>query len=96
MDLSEFELVRSKLQFHLVERIRNTEFFRPICPDLYNVMSPELYVGRSASIVDKFCGPGGKLEKRLEEPSTMLRSCRKQFCHSWYSSLSSSDESSPP
>jgi hypothetical protein len=48
MDLSEFELVRSKLQFHLVERIRNTEFFRPICPDLYNVMSPELYVGRSA------------------------------------------------
>lgn len=50
----------------LVERIRSTEFFRPIWPDLDNMMRPELYVGRSAQIVDKFCGPGGKLEKRLE------------------------------
>ena len=50
----------------LVERIRNTEFFRPIWPDLDNMMRPELYVGRSSQIVDKFCGPGGKLEKKLE------------------------------
>lgn len=30
------------------------------------MMRPELYVGRSAQIVDKFCEPGGQLEKKLE------------------------------
>jgi len=30
------------------------------------MVRPELYVGRSAQIVDRFCGPGGKLEKKLE------------------------------
>jgi adenylosuccinate lyase len=29
------------------------------------MMKPELYIGRSAQLVDKFCGPGGKLEKKL-------------------------------
>ncbi|KAF5720977.1 adenylosuccinate lyase [Fusarium mundagurra] len=49
----------------LVERIKKTEFFKPIWADLDGMMKPELYIGRSAQLVDKFCGPGGKLEKKL-------------------------------
>jgi adenylosuccinate lyase len=37
------------------------------------MMKPELYVGRSAQIVDKFCGPGGKLEKRLKPYQEAIR-----------------------
>ncbi|RBR03690.1 uncharacterized protein FIESC28_11728 [Fusarium coffeatum] len=50
----------------MVERIKNTEFFKPIWGDLDEMMKPELYIGRSAQLVDKFCGPGGKLEKKLQ------------------------------
>ncbi|POR39472.1 Adenylosuccinate lyase [Tolypocladium paradoxum] len=60
----------------LVERIRNTEFFRSIWPDLDNMMRPELYVGRSAQIVDKFCGPGGKLEKKLEPYQAAIKGAK--------------------
>ncbi|KAK5992027.1 Adenylosuccinate lyase [Cladobotryum mycophilum] len=60
----------------LVERIRNTEFFRPIWPDLDNMIKPELYVGRSAQIVDKFCGPGGKLEKKLAPYQAAIKGTR--------------------
>lgn len=49
----------------LVERIKKTEFFKPIWADLDGMMRPELYIGRSPQIVDKFCGPGGRLEKKL-------------------------------
>ena len=50
----------------LVERIKKTEFFKPVWADLDGMMKPELYIGRSAQLVDKFCGPGGKLTKKLE------------------------------
>lgn len=60
----------------LVERIKKTEFFRPIWPDLDNMMKPELYVGRSAQIVDKFCGPGGKLEKKLEPYQAAIKGAK--------------------
>ncbi len=60
----------------LVERIKNTEFFKPIWPDLDNMMQPELYVGRSAQIVDKFCGPGGKLDKKLEPYQATIKGAK--------------------
>ncbi|KAM5357529.1 hypothetical protein ACJZ2D_016177 [Fusarium nematophilum] len=49
----------------LIERIRNTEYFKPIWGDLDSMMQPELYVGRSIQIVEKYCGPGGAMEKAL-------------------------------
>ena len=49
----------------LVERIRNNKFFEPIWGELDGMLKAELYTGRSADIVDKYCGPGGPVEKAL-------------------------------
>ncbi|RYP51291.1 hypothetical protein DL769_010834 [Monosporascus sp. CRB-8-3] len=49
----------------LVERIRSNEFFKPIWGELDGMLKAELYTGRSAEIVDKYCGPGGPVEKAL-------------------------------
>jgi len=38
----------------LVERIRQTPFFKPIYPDLEQMLDARLYTGRSAQIVDQF------------------------------------------
>ena len=40
------------------------------------MMRPELYVGRSAQIVDRFCGPGGKLEKKLERYQAAIKGAK--------------------
>ncbi|KAB5563047.1 L-Aspartase-like protein [Coniochaeta sp. 2T2.1] len=60
----------------LVERIKKTEFFKPIWADLDSMMKPELYIGRSGQIVDKFCGPGGKLAKKLEPYQSAIKGAK--------------------
>ncbi|KAH7083458.1 L-Aspartase-like protein [Paraphoma chrysanthemicola] len=50
----------------LVDRIRKTEYFKPIWAELDGMLDAGLYTGRSAEIVDKFCGEGGVLSKKLE------------------------------
>lgn len=49
----------------LIERIRVTEFFKPIWDELDSMMMPELYIGRSVEIVDRYCGTSGPVEKAL-------------------------------
>lgn len=49
----------------LVERMRATKFFEPIWPELDNMLRAELYTGRSAEIVERFCGQGGVLDGKL-------------------------------
>lgn len=49
----------------LVERIKRTEFFKPIWGDLEGMLDARLYTGRSQEIVEKFCGEGGVLEERI-------------------------------
>jgi adenylosuccinate lyase len=50
----------------LVERIRANAFFEKIWPDLDGMLDASLYTGRSAEIVDMFCGEGGVLEGKLK------------------------------
>lgn len=50
----------------LIDRIRATEFFQPIWADLDNMLKPELYIGRSAEIVERYCGPQGTAEKKVQ------------------------------
>jgi adenylosuccinate lyase len=50
----------------LVSRIKATEFFRPIWDELDDMMKPELYIGRSVQIVERFCGTGGVLEEKTK------------------------------
>ncbi|KAG6021790.1 hypothetical protein E4U19_005474 [Claviceps sp. Clav32 group G5] len=49
----------------LIERIRGNEYFKPIWGELDSMLQPELYIGRSIEIVNKYCGPGGVVEKAL-------------------------------
>ncbi|KAM3450491.1 hypothetical protein MY3296_006054 [Beauveria thailandica] len=49
----------------LVDRISSSDFFQPIWGELDGMLKAELYTGRSAEIVDKYCGPGGPVEKAL-------------------------------
>ncbi|GAB0141490.1 hypothetical protein EsHS_00002081 [Epichloe bromicola] len=49
----------------LFERIRKTEYFRPVWDDLDSMLKPELYIGRSIQIVERYCGPNGPVEKAL-------------------------------
>lgn len=50
----------------LVARIKATEFFKPIWGELDEMLDSKLYTGRSVDIVDRFCGPGGVLEGKLQ------------------------------
>lgn len=47
----------------LVERIKKTEYFKPVWDELDAMMEPKLYIGRSVEIVEKF---SGVLDKKLE------------------------------
>ncbi|OAA71670.1 Adenylosuccinate lyase [Akanthomyces lecanii RCEF 1005] len=49
----------------LVDRIKSNEFFKPIWGELDGMLKAELYTGRSADIVDKYCGPGGPVDQAL-------------------------------
>ncbi|KAL6702916.1 hypothetical protein ACN47E_000817 [Coniothyrium glycines] len=51
----------------LVDRIRKTEFFKPIWADLDEMLDSKLYTGRSEEIVEKFCGKGGVLDDKLRK-----------------------------
>ncbi|KAJ3545487.1 hypothetical protein NM208_g2484 [Fusarium decemcellulare] len=50
----------------LVSRLKATEFFRPIWDDIDDMLRPELYIGRSVDIVERYCGPGGVAEKKIQ------------------------------
>jgi adenylosuccinate lyase len=50
----------------LVSRIKATKFFAPIWSELDDMLKSELYIGRSIDIVERFCGDGGVLEKKLK------------------------------
>lgn len=50
----------------LVDRIRGNDFFKPIWGELDGMLDAKLYTGRSAEIVERYCGPGGAVEKALK------------------------------
>jgi adenylosuccinate lyase len=57
----------------LVERIKGKDFFKPIWGDLEGMLDSRLYTGRSAEIVERFCGEGGYVAKRLEKYQEYIR-----------------------
>jgi adenylosuccinate lyase len=52
-------------QNDLIQRIKDTEFFKPVHGDIDSMLDPALYIGRSPEIVDKYCGPNGGVEKAI-------------------------------
>ena len=53
-------------QNDLIDRIKATEYFKPVWDEIDDMLDPRLYIGRSVEIVDRFCGKGGVLEKKLQ------------------------------
>lgn len=49
----------------LLERIKNTEYFKPVHAELDAMLDPALFTGCSQSIVERYCGPDGTVEKAL-------------------------------
>ncbi|EFW99516.1 adenylosuccinate lyase [Grosmannia clavigera kw1407] len=50
----------------LVQRIKANDFFKPIWGSIDDMLRPELYIGRSVTIVERYCGPGGVVEKTIQ------------------------------
>lgn len=48
----------------LLDRIKSTEFFRPIWGELESLMDPSLYTGRAAEMTQRYCT--GPVEEKLE------------------------------
>lgn len=57
----------------LIERIRKTEFFKPIIGQLDQLLEPKSFYGRAPQQVDKFTGPGGEVESALEKYGDVVR-----------------------
>ncbi|KAK2744369.1 adenylosuccinase ade13 [Myotisia sp. PD_48] len=52
-------------QNDLIERIKKTEFFKPVWGEIDGLLDPKLFIGRSPEIVERYAGPGGEVEKKL-------------------------------
>lgn len=50
----------------LIERIRVTDFFKPIIPELDELLDAKTFVGRAPQQVEKYLAKGGEVDKILE------------------------------
>ena len=57
----------------LIDRVRTTEFFRPIWGQLDSLLDAKSFYGRAPQQVDKFTGPGGEVEVALEKYGDAVR-----------------------
>ncbi|OAA56251.1 L-Aspartase-like protein [Niveomyces insectorum RCEF 264] len=49
----------------LIERIKATEYFRPVWAEIDSLLDPTLFIGRSVLQTERYCGAGGPVEARL-------------------------------
>lgn len=50
----------------LIERIKKTEFFKPIWEDIDQLLDPAKFIGRCPEQVERFCGKEGEIQKALK------------------------------
>ncbi|RDL40170.1 Adenylosuccinate lyase [Venustampulla echinocandica] len=50
----------------LIQRIKQTEFFKPIWGDLDDLLDPMKFIGRCPEQVMNFCGEGGEVQEALK------------------------------
>jgi adenylosuccinate lyase len=50
----------------LIERIKETEFFKPIWGELDDLLDPVNFIGRCPEQVLKFCGESGEVQEALK------------------------------
>ena len=49
----------------LIERIKRTEFFKPVWTEIDSMLDPKNFIGRCPEQVTRFCGSGGEVSKAL-------------------------------
>lgn len=50
----------------LIQRIKSTEYFRPIWHEIDGIMDPKNFIGRSAEQCQKYCGENGEVAQLLK------------------------------
>lgn len=45
--------------------IQDTAYFKPVWEEIDSLLDPKLFVGRSAEMVERYCGKGGAVEEKL-------------------------------
>lgn len=50
----------------LIQRIKQTEFFKPVWAELDDLLDPVKFIGRCPEQVMTFCGEGGEVEEALK------------------------------
>ena len=56
----------------LIERIKKTEFFKPIWGELDDLLDPVKFIGRCPEQVLRFCGEGGEVQEALKPYKTSI------------------------
>jgi adenylosuccinate lyase len=49
----------------LIERMKKTEYFKPVWDEIDSLLDPKLFVGRSVEMVEKYCGKSSPVEEKL-------------------------------
>ena len=60
----------------LIERIKRTEFFKPVWGDIDELLDPTHFIGRCPEQVEKFCGEEGEIQKALKPYKKFLEESR--------------------
>jgi adenylosuccinate lyase len=50
----------------LIDRIKKTEFFKPVWGELDRLLDPSLFTGNSARLVEEYCGAEGEVATKLK------------------------------
>ncbi|KZL86800.1 adenylosuccinate lyase, partial [Colletotrichum incanum] len=50
----------------LIERIKTTEYFKPVWGDIDALLDPKLFTGRSAEMVERYCGQNGPVQEQIK------------------------------
>lgn len=60
----------------LIERIKRTEFFKPIWGEVDGLMDARLFIGRCAEQVERYAGAGGVVDKHLQKYQQYIQSSK--------------------
>jgi len=57
----------------LIQRIKSTDFFKPVHDEIDSMLDPTAYIGRCPEIVEKYCGPNGDVETAIARYKEHIR-----------------------
>ena len=74
----------------LIERIKKTEFFKPVWEEIDALLDPMNFIGRRPEQVLKFCGDGGEVQEALKPYKKFIDESEDVELHvrmGWFSNI---------